>query len=75
MAALEEIEVGDADTDRLIHRLIGIEHDHRSHQLGHRCNRRDRVGAFGVDRLPCADVEYQRVSRREPQLADVKGHV
>ena len=22
-----------------------------------------------------ADVEYQRVSRREPQLADVKGHV
>ena len=75
MAALKEIEIGDADADRLVEPLIGVEHDHRGHELGHRGDGSDRVGALGVYGLSRVGVKDKRVGRREPQLADVTGQV
>ena len=72
MAAFEHVEIGDVDGQRFVQRLLGIEHDHRCHQLGDRGDRRDVFGILAIDLDAVAAADDQRVGGEQLQFGRVR---
>jgi len=56
---LHFLGVADGDGQPLIQRLLGVQHHHGGHQLGHRGDRHLQVGVAGVEHLVSLEVDQQ----------------
>ncbi len=59
MRVLDEVDVFGGELDRLVHRKVRVEHDHRGHELGDGGDRRGLVGVLREKRLARLRIEHQ----------------
>ncbi|MNR00866.1 hypothetical protein D3C85_1166540 [compost metagenome] len=65
---LHFLVLGDGDREHLVHVLLGVEHHHTGHQLGHRSNRHHPVGIVGVEHLVGLQIDQQGAAGGQVQF-------
>ncbi|MNT51359.1 hypothetical protein D3C72_1883210 [compost metagenome] len=63
--------LGDGHGQHLVHVLLGVEHHHAGHQLGHRGDRHYPVGIVGVKHLIGLQIDQQSGAGSQVQLGRI----